>query len=50
MDEELERLREAFFIKELKLNKNDIQEAEKSLVGYFETLLAIQQTAEKQHG
>lgn len=41
MAETLEELRKQFFVDELGLDEKDIPEAERNLLGFFETLLEI---------
>ncbi len=41
MSETLEELKRKFFIEELGMDEKDIPEAERNLLGFFETLLEI---------
>lgn len=41
MSENLEELRKMFFIEELEIDEKDVPEAERNLLGFFETLLEM---------
>ena len=41
MSESLEKLRREFFVEELGMDTKDVPEAERNLLGFFETLLEM---------